>query len=66
MDEKSYYHEVDRIHQFKAKARDDKHFRQSILNRASKCGPEKRRRFIQVLRKMGQHELAGFVKLTFS
>lgn len=58
-------HEFDRVHQFQEKARDDNHFRQLILNRASKCSPVKRERFIQTLRQMDREDLAGFIEMCF-
>lgn len=61
----AYAREVSRIEQFEEEARDDAHFRQKILNRASKCGPEKRERFIQSLRDMDRADLAGFIEMTF-
>ena len=64
-EDKEFQHEVDRIQQFKDKSRDDSHFRQMIFNRASKCGPGKRERFIQTLRRMKRDDLASFVELTF-
>lgn len=64
-EDKEYQHEVDRIHQFKDKSRDDTHFRQMIFNRAAKCGPGKRERFIQTLRQMKRDDLASFVEMTF-
>lgn len=60
-----YKHEVARINQFKEKSRDDAHFRQLILNRASKCGPDKRERFIDTLRYMKREDLASFVEMCF-
>lgn len=60
-----YIHEVERINQFKEKSRDDAHFKQLIFNRASKCGPEKRERFIETLRYMKRDDLASFVELCF-
>lgn len=58
-------HEYDRIHQFEEEARDDAHFRQKILNRASKCSPEKRERFVETLREMDREDLASFIELCF-
>jgi hypothetical protein len=60
----SYKHEIERVNQFKEKSRDDQHFRQLILNRAAKCGPDKRERFIETLRYMNREDLAGFVEMT--
>ncbi len=60
---KELQHEVERINQFKAKSRDDDHFRQLILNRASKCGPDKRDRFIKMLRHIGRNDLAAFIEM---
>lgn len=60
---KQFKWEMDRIHQFEKKARDDDHFRQMILNRAAKCGPEKRERFIQTLKEMDRQDLAAFISL---
>lgn len=61
---KERQHEVDRINQFEAQARDDAHFRQKIFNRAAKCGQEKRERFITFLKEIGRQELASFVEMT--
>lgn len=58
-------HELDRIRQFKKKARDDQHFKQMVFNRASKCGEDKRVRFIGTLKKIGRQDLASFVEMTF-
>lgn len=63
-EDERFAHEVDRINQFKEKARDDNHFRSLILNRASKCSAEKRERFIDTLRAMGRKDLAGFIQMT--
>ena len=60
-----YKHEIDRINQFKEKARDDAHFKQLIFNRASKCSPGKRERFMDALRYMKRDDLAGFVEMCF-
>lgn len=58
-------HELNRIKQFKGKARDDQHFKQLIFNRAAKCGEEKRKRFIETLKNLGRQDLASFVEMTF-
>lgn len=58
-------HELDRIKQFKKKARDDQHFKQLIFNRASKCGEAKREKFVQTLKRVGRVDLASFVEMTF-
>ena len=63
--EDPYAHEIDRINQFKAKARDDDHFRQLIFNRASKCSEGKRERFMDALRYMKRTDLAAFVEMCF-
>ena len=60
-----YKHEIERINQFKEKARDDAHFKQLIFNRAAKCGPGKRERFIETLRIIKRDDLAGFVEMCF-
>ena len=57
-------HEIDRINQFEEEARDDAHFKQKILNRAAKCGTEKRARFIKFLKEIGRVDLASFIEMT--
>lgn len=61
---KDRQHEITRIQQFESKARDDAHFRQLILNRATKCGTEKRTRFIAMLKRIGRTDLASFIEMT--
>jgi hypothetical protein len=63
--EDPYKHEIERINQFKDKARDDEHFRQLIFNRASKCSAGKRERFMDALRYMKRSDLAAFVEMCF-
>ena len=60
-----YKHEIDRINQFQEKARDDSHFKQLIFNRASKCSPDKRERFMDALRYIKRNDLASFVEMCF-
>jgi hypothetical protein len=64
-EDKEYQHEVNRIKQFQEKSRDDAHFKQLIFNRAAKCGPSKREKFIETLRKMKRNDLASFVEMCF-
>jgi len=56
-------HEIGRIKQFTAKARDEEHLRQLLLVRAARCGPEKLERFIAALKQMGRQDLAGFIEM---
>jgi len=60
---KKWKHEIDRIMQFEAKSRDEDHFRQLLLTRASRCGAEKKERFIRALREMELDDIAGFIQM---
>ena len=63
---KKYRHEIDRIEQFKEEADGDfEKFKQKLLVRAGRCGPDKRTRFIEALKEMGLPEVAAFVRMCY-
>ena len=65
-EQKDMDHEKMRIRQAEEKSKgDDQKFRSIILLRATRCGDDKRERFIEMLKKIGRSDLAGFIEMTF-
>jgi hypothetical protein len=65
-EEKAIEHEKLRIAQAEKKAAgDDAKFRGIILLRATRCGPEKRKRFIEMLYAIDRNDLAAYIQYCF-
>ena len=59
---KMYAHEIKRIKQFQAEAKDEEHFRQKLLTRAGRCNQEKLHRFVEALKAMELTDTAGYIQ----